>query len=94
MPTKQQPVVASQQVGTYYVVQLLEGPTDNPIRVISGWGNSYTFGIEGTGWNILTELLAGDSTPLFKEESLKHLVELASRFPENMGSTNCYAISI
>ena len=57
MPTE---VIETNTYGVFEF-QLLEGPTDNPIRIrLIGGGNSpesYTFGIEGVGWNIAADIL-------------------------------------
>jgi hypothetical protein len=53
-------VVETQGFGVFQV-QLLEGPTDNAIRVLTPGGTKYReqydFGVEGAGWSILCDIL-------------------------------------
>ncbi len=74
-------VVSEERVGEY-LVQILEGPTDNPIRVISAWGHSYTFWIEGVGWKMLAKAINSDQE--FKEETVERVVKLAQVFAEEL----------
>ena len=73
-----------------FQVQILEGPTDNPIRVIGPGGDdcreSYTFGIEGEGWNILVDILrlTGDERSTISYH-LSCLISLVRHFPANFG---------
>lgn len=75
-----------------FLVQILEGPTDNPIRVVGPGGvrpsyqEYYTFGIEGAGWNVLVDMLQliGDA----RRDIPYHLscfISLVRHFPENWG---------
>jgi hypothetical protein len=75
-----------------FQVQLLEGPTDNPIRVIGPGGvdyrESYTFGIEGEGWNILVDILGLPGQPADRSTVSYHLsclISLVRHFPRSFG---------
>lgn len=74
-----------------YRVEILEGPTDNPIRVVAPGGLDhqafYTFGIEGAGWNLLTDMLQLIE-PTRSRDIPYHLscfISLVRHFPENWG---------
>ncbi len=84
-----------------FKVQLLEGPTDNPIRVLgparllADHQESYTFGIEGEGWNILVDILGLPGQPADPSTIPYHLsclISLVRHFPSNFGlieATGC-----
>ena len=82
-------VVKEESFGRFKV-QILKGPTDNPIRVLSPGGvdyqESHTFGIEGEGWNILVDILAlkGDDRSTISYH-LSCFISLVRHFPENFG---------
>ncbi len=86
-------VVDERQVGEY-CVQLLEGPTDNPIRVVSGFGHSYTFWIEGVGWKMLARALDKTSGREFLEKTVDRVVKLAHVFAEELDCTVHHAIDV
>lgn len=73
-----------------FQVQILEGPSDNPIRVIVPGGvdyrESYTFGIEGEGWSILVDILRlnGEDRGTISYH-LSCLISLVRHFPDNFG---------
>lgn len=73
-----------------FQVQILEGPTDNPIRVIGPGGidyrESYTFGIGGEGWSILVDILRlnGEDRGTIAYH-LSCLISLVRHFPDNFG---------
>lgn len=83
--------VVKEQTFGVFKVQILEGPTDNPIqvRLIGGEVNgqeSYTFGINGEGWNILVDILAlkgRDRSTI--PYHLSCLLSLVRNFPTNFG---------
>jgi hypothetical protein len=78
-----------------FQVQLLEGPTDNPIRVLGPGGvdyrEQYDFAIEGAGWNILVDLLGlpgwkGDDSG--KPYYLSCFIAVVRKFPRNFDLLN------
>jgi hypothetical protein len=75
-----------------FVVQFLEGPTDNPIRVISGWGLHHcTYWIEGVGWRILCRILDSNATQTIKAQHIRSLVELTKLYPDMVDATYRFA---
>ncbi len=85
-------VVLEYKVGSFRV-QILEGPTDNPIRILSdSMAHAYTFWIEGVGWNILVGLHPENRGTGFKDDfatynAMMHLVCLAKDHPDIMDCT-------
>ena len=82
-------VVETRGFGVFQV-QLLEGPTDNAIRVLGPGGmkyrERYDFGIEGAGWNILVDILGlpgwkgdGSATPYY----LSCFIAVVRKFPRS-----------
>lgn len=53
-------VIETRTFGVFQI-QFLEGPTDNPIRVLAPGGvkfrERYDFAIDGAGWSILVDIL-------------------------------------
>jgi len=86
-------VVSEDRIGEF-VIQLLEGPTDNPIRIVTGFGHQYTFWIEGAGWKILNQLLDSEAEDEIQEKRIHHLIELTKVHPEILDSTNTPAINL
>lgn len=76
-------VVQEEKIGQYQV-QLLEGPTDNPYRVLVGQ-ESYTFYIEGMAWNIMC-LIMRSGTKEQKESFIGALLHLIESSPEAFGA--------
>lgn len=70
-----------------YAVEILEGPTDNPIRLVGpgdvdpAYQEFYTFGIEGTGWRLMLDIL--QQPEYFIEAYLDRFYFLVRRFPDN-----------
>ncbi len=90
-------VVSEERIGNIgegFLVQILEGPTDNPIRIIAAWGHRYTFWIEGVGWRLLSRILDSGVSSEIKEGRIHHLVELTKGYPDIFGSTNEPAIDL
>ncbi len=81
-------------IGEGFLVQILEGPTDNPIRVIAAWGHWYTYWVEGVGWRILSRILDSEVSSEIKEGKIRHLVELTKGYPDIFDSTNRPAIDL
>ncbi len=82
-------VVETRNFGTFEL-QLLEGPTDNPIRLITHrGGRSFTFGVEGTGWKILSKIWRGDRLAAEGDAAGTrvgaYLIGLAQVYPEEFG---------
>jgi hypothetical protein len=78
-----------------FQVQFLEGPTDNPIRVLAPGGTKYReqydFAIEGAGWLILCDILGlpgrrGDrsTTPYY----LSCFIAVVRKFPRSFDLLN------
>ena len=86
-------VVEERRIGKY-LVQFLEGPTDNPIRVISGFGHSYTFWIDGVGWKMLARALEKTSGHAFRTETVDRVVKLAQVFADDLNCTTHLALDI
>ncbi len=90
-------VVSEERIGNTgegFLVQILEGPTDNPIRIIAAWGHRYTYWVEGVGWRLLRRILDPEVSSEIKEERIRHLVELTKGNPDILGSTNRPAIDL
>ena len=86
-------MIEERQVGEYSV-QFLEGPTDNPIRVVSPFGHSYTFWIEGVGWRMLAKALEKASGQEFREKTVERVVKLAQVFADDLDCTAHLAVDV